>query len=357
MRNISATILVYPYPWYSERLVHKDVYQFPDAIARALKNEMKVLKGWLITGQERDGQSMIVLRAALLLNVLLLLLRLPILRLSSKARTPCFVFFHISWPTALLACAVRFIWGEHARVVIKTDLNPNSELSTSNGGSMLERLSVRTLRTTTDLFSTETLAAVKALHRLFDHRQVILCRNGIDLFSISHIDSASRNIDVLVVSRFFVEKKGAALYKEVIPQLVNAGLDVHLIGEGAEEFAMSTALKGNARLIVSEQLKHADVLRAMRQARVFLSLSLSESFLIAIMEAYAMGCRVISTAVGVAPDLAKETSSIIIVPFNAENIVPQVLQAIGQDQPLAPSRLGGWDDVVEDSGLVQRLTL
>lgn len=93
MRKISATILVYPYPWYSERLVHKDVYQFPDAIARSLKNEMTVLKGWLITGQERDDQSPIVLRTALLVNVLLVLLRLPILRFSSQAQTPCFVFF------------------------------------------------------------------------------------------------------------------------------------------------------------------------------------------------------------------------------------------------------------------------
>ena len=357
MRKISSTILVYPYPWHSERLVHKDVYQFPDAIARALKNKMKVLKGWLITGRELEGQSPIVLRAALLLNVMLLLVKLPILRLSSQARTPCFVFFHISWPTALLAGAVRLIWRGRARIVIKTDLNPNSELSTSGGGSILERFSVRTLRPITDFFAAETSGAVQALRRLFDQRQVILCRNGIDLSSISHVDSLSRNIDVLVVSRFFVEKKGAALYKEVIPRLVRAGLSVHLIGEGAEQFASSTALSGNARLRVSEQLQHAEVLRAMRQARVFLSLSLSESFLIAIMEAYAMGCRVISTAVGVAPDLAKETSSITIVPFNADDIVPQVLQGLGQAQPIAPARLGGWDDVVEDSGLIRQFAL
>ncbi len=356
MRKISATILVYPYPWYSERLLHKDVYQFPDAIARALKNEMKVLKGCLITGQERDGQSPIMLRAALLLNVLLLLLRLPTLRLSSQAKTPCFVFFHISWPTALLAGAVRLIWRERARIVVKTDLNPNSELATSDGGSILERFSVRTLRPISDFLATETLGAVQALYRLFDPRQVILCRNGIDLSSVSHLDSPLRDIDVLVVSRFFVEKKGAVLYKEVIPQLVQAGLSVHLIGEGAEQFASSMALSGNARLRVSEQLQHADVLRAMRRARVFLSLSLSESFLIAIMEAHAMGCRVIATAVGVAPDLAKETSGITIVPFNADNIVPQVLQGLGQAQPIAPARLGGWDDVVEDSGLIRQLT-
>ncbi len=356
MRKISATILVYPYPWYSERLVHKDVYQFPDAIARALKSEMKVLKGWLITGQERDGQSPIILRAALLLNVMLVLLRLSILRFSSQSETPCFVFFHISWPTALLAGAVRLIWRGRARVVIKTDLNPNSELSTSGGGSILERFSVRALRPNTDFFAAETLGAVRTLRRLFDERQIILCRNGIDLSSVSHIDSRSRDIDVLVVSRFFVEKKGAALYKEVIPQLVKAGLTVHLIGEGAERFVISTALKGNAQVRVSEQLQHAEVLRAMMQARVFLSLSLSESFLIAIMEAYAMGCRVISTAVGIAPDLAKETSSITILPFNADDIVPQVLQATGQEQPIAPSRLGCWDDVVEDSGLIRQLT-
>ncbi len=356
MRKISATILVYPYPWYSERLVHKDVYQFPDAIARSLKNEMTVLKGWLITGQERDDQSPIVLRTALLVNVLLVLLRLPILRFSSQAQTPCFVFFHISWPTALLVGAVRLVWRGRARVVIKTDLNPNSELSTSGGGSILERFSVRTLRPITDVFAAETSGAVQTLRRLFDQRQVILCRNGIDLSSISHIDSLSRDIDVLVVSRFFVEKKGAALYKEVIPQLLNAGLGIHLIGEGAEQFAISTALRGNARIRVSEQMQHAEVLRAMRRARIFLSLSLSESFLIAIMEAYAMGCRVISTAVGVAPDLAKESSSITIVPFNSDDIVPQVLQAIGQEQPIAPSRLGGWDDVVEDSGLIPQLT-
>lgn len=355
MRKISTTILVYPYPWYSDRLIHKDVYQFPKAIARALNVDMKVLKGGVITGQERDDQSPIFLRAALLFNVLLVLLGLPRLFLSSQARTPCFVFFHISWPTALLAGAVRLIWGGRARIVIKTDLNPNSELATRGGGSILERFSVRTLRPLTDFFATETFGAAQALRHLFNDRQIILCRNGIDLSSNVHLDMPPRDIDVLVVSRFFVEQKGAALYKEVIPQLVNAGLSVHLIGEGAGEFAIGTALRGNARLKVSEQLQHAEVLREMRKARLFLSLSLSESFLIAIMEAYAMGCRVISTAVGVAPDLAKETANITIVPFKAVEIVSQVLQGIRKEQPIAPSRLGGWDDVIEDSGLIRQI--
>jgi glycosyltransferase involved in cell wall biosynthesis len=357
MRKISATILIYPYPWFSERLVHKDVYQFPDAIARAAGSDMKVLKGWLITGQEREGQSQIVLRLALLSNVLLLLLKLPILRLCRQMQTPCFVFFHIAWPTAILAGAVRLLWRGRARVVIKTDLNPCSELSISDGKSIFERFSVRTLRFITDFFAGETSAAVNVLRRLFYQRQVILCRNGIDLTSISNTDSLSRDTDILVVSRFLVEKKGSALYKVVIPQLVNAGLCIHLIGEGAEQFAISTALLGNARVKISEQLQHSQVLQAMKQARIFLSLSLSESFLIAIMEAYAMGCRVMSTPVGVAPDLAEETSNITILSFNVNDIVKRVLEAIGQEQPNVPSRLGGWDDVVENSGLVQQLTV
>ena len=353
---ISETILLYPYPWYSERLVHKDVYQFPYAIARALNNECKVLKGPLITGHEREAQNPLLLRLALLLNVLVLLLFLPAMYLSNNAgRAPCFVFFHISWPTAFLASAVRFFWRGRARIVIKTDLNPNSELATRGGGSILERLSVRILRPVTDFFVAETFAAVQSLRLLFNHSQVILCRNGIDLSSFTYADIPLRDIDVLVVSRFCVEQKGAALYKKVIPQLLNAGLSVYMIGAGVEEFAIRTELQSHSHLRFSEQLPHHELLRAMMQSRIFLSLSFSESFLIAIVEAYAMGCRVITTAVGVAPDLSKETSNITIVPFNASEIVTQILQVIRQEQPITPTRLGVWDDVIEDSGLIRLL--
>lgn len=356
MRAISATALIYPYPWHSKRLVHKDVYQFPTAIARALESELHVRTGRLITGQELEDQSPILLRTALLLNSVLMLLSLVGLRLKRHMQAPCFVFFHISWPTALLACAVRLLWGKHACIVIKTDLNPNGALATRGGGSIIERCSVRILRPITNVLAAETSVTVQALRRLFSQDQVILCRNGIDLASMPPVDSQPRDVDVLVVSRFFVERKGATLYRDVIPQLVAAGLSVHLIGEGAEEFSNSTSLQGHAQVKISEQLNHAEVLGAMRQARVFLSLSLWESFLIAIMEAYAMGCRVISTPVGVAPDLAEETSNITIVSFDPDDIVQKVKHGIRQEQPPAPSRLCGWDDVVEDSGLISRLT-
>lgn len=355
MKKVTDTILVYPYPWFGERLLHKDVYQFPMAVARALDCKFLVLKGWLITGEEIDGQSRWILRVALLLNTIFLIVRLAKFYFSRKSLHPCFIFFHLTWSTAILASLMQLIWRDKSFILIKSDLNPESGLATGGESSLLERLSVRMLRSKVNAVIGETGASVKALLGLFGPSQVVLCPNGIDISSIEQNNPIDRNIDVIVVSRFNVVKKGVALYSEVIPELVKAGLSVHLIGEGAEDFSIRTSLSGHSKVKVSEKLQHSDVMLSMKQARIFLSLSLSESFLIAIIEAYAMGCRVISTSVGVAPDLAKSTSNITIVSFNVSDIVKEVMFYINEEDPDPPSRLCAWDDVIEESGLIKGL--
>lgn len=352
MTKKSATILVYPYPWSSERLKHKDVFLFPSAVAKALGVPLLTQTSWLVTGEELEGQSPLVLRMALLLNCLIALPRLVRVRFKAEAKNPCLIFFHIGWPTALLAIFSRCLWGRRAYILVKTDLNPNSALVTCGAGSFLEYFSVRVLRRMANLLTVETEAATLLLRRIIKGpAQVLHCRNGIDIPS-SLLHSLQRKTDVLVVSRFSVEKKGAALYAKVIPEIVRAGFRVHLIGDGAEEFMRQVFPHTVGQVEISEQLTHAAVLHAMRDARVFLSLSLSESFLIAIMEAYAMGCLIVSTPVGVAPELARETANVKITSFHPDQILDQLMVAITQEQPPIPHNINGWDNVVEKSGLI-----
>jgi glycosyltransferase involved in cell wall biosynthesis len=355
MKKITDNILIYPYPWFGERLLHKDVYQFPMAVARALDCKFHVLKGWLITGEEIDGQSRWILRVALLLNTIFLIFRLARLYFGRTAKHPCFTLFHLTWSSAIIASFVRLIWRDRACILIKSDLNPESGLATGDCGSFLEGLSIQILRSKINLVIGETSASTKGLLGLFGSSQVVRCPNGIDISSIQQNNLHNRDIDVIVVSRFNVEKKGVVLYSEVIPELVQAGLSVHLIGEGAEDFSIRTSLSGHSKVKVSEKLQHSDVMLSMKKARIFLSLSLSESFLIAIMEAYAMGCRVISTPVGVAPDLAKSTPNITIVSFEASDIINEVMFYINEEDPDPPSRLCAWDDVIEESGLIKEI--
>lgn len=352
----NMVILVYPYPWYNARLNHKDVFLFPMAISDALKCQMSMFMGKFVSGSEREGQNKSVLRVALLINVILLCFRLLALKIFSRQICPRFIYFHIGWPTALLAFFCCILWGKSAKIVVKSDFNAENNVSINNL-SLIDAASVVLINRVDCIVVGETSKSVDVLKNIFHggKASVMLCRNGFDVVSLPLNYEPDREIDVLIVSRFRVLEKGRNAYALVVPLLTKAGFKVMLVGDGVHEFLSELGLKESLYLKATEKLVNLDVLKAMKRSKIFLNLSVSESFIIALVEAYAMGCQVICTPVGIGPDLAMETKNVSLVSSDPSEVLSAVTVSCKNQQPRSPVIIGTWEEVVRSSGIIRRL--
>lgn len=103
-----------------------------------------------------------------------------------------------------------------------------------------------------------------------------------------------------------------------------------------EELRKSLGLENN--LLFSGQIKREEVLNYMEQSKIFLHTSSFEGEGFVLLEALASGCRVISSGVGIAPqieeitvcknqdELVNEISATLMIPVNQERNFPFTIQ-------------------------------
>lgn len=352
----NIVVLVYPYPWYNERFRHKDVFLFPLALSDLLHCQMKVLTGWFIVGSEREGQNKKSLLFALMSNVVLLVLRLLAFRLTDWSASPRFVFFHIGWSTALLAFLCHILWGKDSKIIVKSDFNVNNGISKNKRG-WLEKAIVGCLNSFTSVIVAETKKSAEALEKIFHGRNtsIVLCRNGLDDRSLPIDFNPARDIDVLVVSRFSVVEKGCNTYALTIPHLVEAGLNVMLVGDSVNNFLLKNGLDKSLHLTSFERLENLEVLRLMKRSKIFLNLSESESYIIALVEACAMGCQVLCTPAGVGPDLAEDVKNVSLISNIPDEIISAVMLHLKKPCTKSSSSGWTWKEVVRNSAISQML--
>lgn len=347
-------ILIYPYPWANRRLFHKDVYRFPQVVAELTCANFSSFHGPITTRSENDGKGIILMKLAMAANVLLLLFYLIFLRIFRRDCSYIFVMFHVSIPTTLCSRVIGSLWGSRASIIVKSDLDAYA-VDPLYSNSPVRRWLISNLDGVADVIVGETTKAVDQLRSFFNFSNVVFCPNGLDFRPIENTSTIGRQTDLIIVSRFFDKRKGANLYRAVLPQLLDLGIKIHIIGEGATEFSLQHNFFSHPGLIVTESLQHDEVLRAMADSKIFLSLSIYESFIIALIEAYAMGCRIITTPVGVAEDLAKTSESVSLVSFCPEEILSTTSHVLKFEHTKAPLDSYNWQETVRCSGLLHCL--
>lgn len=355
MYSHKKVLLLYPYPWFSVRLNHKDVIQFPKALSRCLNVSFESILAPIVTGEELENQHLYKLRLATIANVFILSGKIIYRRiLYDFFPKICFVIFHLSWSTAILVILIRLISGNKPTLIVKTDISSQSNIAKGRG-SIVEKISIKIINRYVDIIIGETKEAVDSLKDLFSNSYKVLhCRNGIDSSSIpSYVDN-QRLIDVLILSRFNIDKKGSEYYKVVVPHLLKCGYTITLVGGAANE-VFGKYLVEYDNLTIFNQLPHEKVMQLMGSAKIFLNLSIQESFLIALLEARAMGCKVLTTPVGVAPEIAKDDSRIMLINPDEKHIENLINNHIECGSNSLPNNLGGWDDVILSSKLIPRI--
>jgi len=143
---------------------------------------------------------------------------------------------------------------------------------------------------------------------------------------------AHRPLDVLGCGAF-IPLKNWGLWLEVIVAVAKHKPDLRaeLIGAGVD----MDALKNQIRQLGLDQVVHLpghlprmEVFARMQQAKVFLHTANFESFGMVLAEAAMNGCRLVSTPVGIAPQLT-------VTGQTSESLAEQILWAL--DQPLLKS--------------------
>lgn len=146
----------------------------------------------------------------------------------------------------------------------------------------------------------------------------------------------ARPVDILGVGSL-IPLKNWDLWLSVVALVkqTNPGLQAVLIGSGPEKQRLAARIKAlNLEDCVSltDELPRPEVLSKMQQAKVLLHTSNYESQGYVLLEAAAAGCRLVSTPVGIAPEVAQCAET----PEALGGLLLEVLATGPQKTPSAP---------------------
>jgi glycosyltransferase involved in cell wall biosynthesis len=278
--------------------------------------------------------------------------------LRKRLRSELTVFFNFNLISAILAWLFSLTAPPGHRFIVKADLNPRDGLFVGDGaGARTRRKLIASMlaraRAVVVVETNAALATTRACEE-FSQLPLVLCRNGVET-GIGDQPAVSRDIDVLVVTRFNAVAKAAHRYFDVLKQL-RPGLKIAIVGVGSEAAVSEMRSAPHLLLLAHDVLAHEQVVQFMLRSKVFLNLSAQESFCLALMEAAESGCRIISTDVGVAADLGTFYPHVQVMSFDPELLAAEVHRAIdaGVTNAVRPGRFA-WDEVLKMDCLVEKL--
>lgn len=148
----------------------------------------------------------------------------------------------------------------------------------------------------------------------------------VDLIPINH-----KKVTIVSISRQ-VYRKGTDLLVEVIPKLYKLFPNMTFIigGDGPKKYLLDTMVETfimHDRVKLMGAVPHSKVRETMLQGDIYLNVSLTETFCIAILEAASCGSFVISTNIGGVEEVLPEYMR-ILVESNCSDIINGVAKAV-----------------------------
>jgi 1,2-diacylglycerol 3-alpha-glucosyltransferase len=153
---------------------------------------------------------------------------------------------------------------------------------------------------------------------------------GVDLTEVPRILNEERPIDILGCGAF-ISLKNWALWLRLVQDmaLLKPQLRAELIGDGVDRAVIEDLIRqaGLEHIVrLRGHVPRAQVLESMRKAKVYLHTATFESFGFVLIEAAMQGCKVVSTAVGIGPELTKYAAD------NQKTLLEMLVEAL--DAPL-----------------------
>jgi phosphatidylinositol glycan class A protein len=147
-------------------------------------------------------------------------------------------------------------------------------------------------------------------------------------------------VTIVVMSRL-VYRKGVDLLLELIPAVCSRFPHVRfVVGGDGPKFALLVEMREThglqQRVELLGQVAHVDVCDVLNRGHIFLNMSLTETFCIALLEAASCGLLVVSTCVGGVPEVLPPEMLVLAEP-NPAGLMEAVAKALGGFPAL-------WDD-------------
>lgn len=168
---------------------------------------------------------------------------------------------------------------------------------------------------------------------------------GLGMEDIPSTADSPRSLTVLGCGSL-IPLKNWPLWIMVLAKLVawNPEVRAEIIGSGPEEKKVKRYIERaglSQHITLRGSLLRPEVLRRMKESKVFLHTAQFESFGYVLLEAAACGCQVISTPVGIARDLARCGTSV-------DELFDQTVKALSVSFPGHPPRLKSMDDTARE---------
>lgn len=140
-------------------------------------------------------------------------------------------------------------------------------------------------------------------------------------------------IKIIIVSRL-VKRKGIDLLLEIIPTLFNKlkNIAVIIVGDGPFKDNIEQMIdQNNLREVhLIGELDHSSIASLLRNCDIFINTSLTEAFCMAILEAAACGCKIVSTNVGGVHEVLPN-NVLSLTNIDADEIVESVCRLVNTD--------------------------
>eukprot|EP00240_Pyramimonas_obovata_P004562 CAMPEP_0118959672 /NCGR_PEP_ID=MMETSP1169-20130426/63250_1 /TAXON_ID=36882 /ORGANISM="Pyramimonas obovata, Strain CCMP722" /LENGTH=408 /DNA_ID=CAMNT_0006907811 /DNA_START=629 /DNA_END=1852 /DNA_ORIENTATION=+ len=169
-------------------------------------------------------------------------------------------------------------------------------------------------------------------------------------------------VNIVVMSRL-AYRKGVDLLIDLVPRVCARFPHVHFIigGDGPKYPLVAEMLRTHRleeRVELLGHVPHADVARVLNRGQLFLNMSLTEAFCIALLEAASCGLLVVSTRVGGVPEVLP-AHMLLLAPPCAEALEGAVSEALDRLPHVDPLQLHhevkamySWEDTTKRTEVV-----
>ncbi len=174
----------------------------------------------------------------------------------------------------------------------------------------------------------------------FTNKIVITIPNGIDIEKFSNRKTKTRHKDCMTISYIGTIEKRKGIYKLMLATDIMikeiSNIQVVIAGDGParDDIIKWQNILQSKNVTYLGKISEERKIQILKDSDIFILQSENEGIPIAILEAIASGCAIITTSVGNIPEVVKNNINGILIPHNDENALINAITVLKYDHRL-----------------------
>lgn len=169
----------------------------------------------------------------------------------------------------------------------------------------------------------------RAVVRRLPRQSVDYVPNGLDLTSLPDPGLSGRGERTVVFVGWILPAKGVPELLEAWRAIASTSWTLEIIGPGRSDYRTSLEQQyGAGRIVFRGELPHAEAMKRMSEASLFVLPSHTEGFPYVILEAMALGRAIVATSVGAIPQMLSAGCGLLVPPRDARALARTLRRAM-----------------------------